>query len=122
MNASRKRAQKASQGDKHNAGQGAPQEVQQGILLSQQSVRQMRRNLHELANTLTGVMIAGGLLTQYLEGGSLAGYAADVCEATERGSHLVRELRGYLLAAYGEMDAGGGLTKPEAGHGEAATQ
>ena len=85
-----------------NANGAAPSNEPQGIWLSDQSVRQMRSQLHELANTLTGVMIAGGLLTQFLEGGSLAGYAADVCEASERGSLLVCELRGHLLAACGE--------------------
>jgi len=87
----------------------APSDEPQGIWLSQQSVRQMRSHLHALANTLTGVMIAGGLLTQFLEGGSLAGYAADVCEASERGSQLVRELRGHLRAACGEAEVIGAV-------------
>ncbi len=90
-----------------NASGAAPSNEPQGIWLSEQSVRQMRSHLHALANTLTGVMIAGGLLTQFLEGGSLAGYAADVCEASERGSLLVRELRGHLLAACGEAEVMG---------------
>lgn len=92
-----------------NANGAAPSNEPQGIWLSHQSVRQMRSQLHELANTLTGVMIAGGLLTQFLEGGSLAGYAADVCEASERGSLLVCELRGHLLAACGEAEAIGAV-------------
>lgn len=122
MNAKSTTAQGGEQNAIQNAPQDATQDVDQGILLSQQSVRLMRRNLHELANTLTGVMIAGGLLNQYLDGGSLAAYAADVCEATERGSHLVRELRRQLLAAAGEADAGGGLAKSKAGHEEASKQ
>jgi hypothetical protein len=73
-----------------------------GIVLDGDSVRAMRHNMHELANVFTGVMIAAGLLSQYLEGGSLAPYASDICEESERGSALVRELRGQLLAACGD--------------------
>ena len=65
----------------------------------------MRHRLHELANVFTGVMIAGGLLSQYLEGGSLQHYAADICEGSERGCALVREIRSQLLAACGEVEA-----------------
>ncbi len=43
-----------------------------------------------------------GLLSQYLAGGSLQHYAADICEGSERGCVLVRELRSQLLAACGE--------------------
>ena len=68
-------------------------------------VQTMRHRLHELANVFTGVVIAGGLLSQYLEGGSLRQYAADICEGSERGCALVRELRSQLLAACGELEA-----------------
>jgi hypothetical protein len=75
------------------------------IQLQSEQVKAMRRCLHELANIFTGMMIAGGLLEQYLEGGSLAGYATDLNSGCERGSSVVRELRGHLLAASGEAEA-----------------
>jgi hypothetical protein len=75
------------------------------VILDGDSVRAMRFRLHELANVFTGVMIAGGLLSQYLEGGSLQQYAADICEGSERGSALARELRSQLLAACCEAEA-----------------
>ena len=76
------------------------------ILLDGSEVQAMRHRLHELANVFTGVMIAGGLLSQYLEGGSLRQYATDICEGSERGGSLVRELRSQLLAACGEREVG----------------
>jgi hypothetical protein len=75
------------------------------VILDGDGVRIMRHRLHELANDFTGVMIAGGLLSQYLEGGSLQHYASDICEGSERGCALVRELRSQLLAARGEVKA-----------------
>jgi hypothetical protein len=75
-----------------------------GIILDAESVRAMRFRMHELANVFTGVMIAAGLLSQYLEGGLLKPYAEDVCEGSERGSALVREIRSLLLAACGEVE------------------
>lgn len=74
-----------------------------GVILDSESVQAIRFRMHELANVFTGVMIAAGLLSQHLEGGSLAQYAADICEGSERGSLLVREIRGQLLAASGEV-------------------
>lgn len=73
------------------------------LTLDGESVRTMRRRLHELANVFTGVMIGAGLLSEYLEGGSLQTYVADICEDSERGSVLVRELRSQLLVACGEV-------------------
>jgi hypothetical protein len=76
-----------------------------GAILDGNELRAMRCRLHELANVFTGTMISGGLLSQYLEGGSLQQYATDICECSERGSVLVRELRGQLLAACGEAES-----------------
>jgi hypothetical protein len=76
----------------------------EGVILDGDSVRRIRCCTHELANVLTGVMIAAGLLSQYLEGGSLALHAEDICQCSERGSALVREIRSQLLAACGEVD------------------
>jgi hypothetical protein len=74
------------------------------ILLDGSQGEAMRLLLHELANILTGVMISGGLLSQYLESQPLAHYAAGVCEGCERGCDLLRELRGVLVSACGEPD------------------
>lgn len=96
------------------------------IVLDGSQVAAMRRLLHELSNVLTGVMISGGLLAQYLHPGrpgpgqpgaasaaqgaaqerALWQYAAGVCEGCERGGALLRELRSQLLAARGEADPG----------------
>jgi hypothetical protein len=65
-------------------------------------LEQLRLRLHELANVFTGVIIAGGLLCNRLEGEDLRRYAADICEGSERGCALVSELRSRLLAASGE--------------------
>ncbi len=73
------------------------------LTLDGESVRTMRRRLHELANVFTGVMIACGLLSEYLEGGSLQSYVGDICQGSERGSALVRELHSQLLEACGEV-------------------
>lgn len=75
------------------------------VILDSPGVQVMRHRLHELANVFTGVMIAGGLLSQHLEGGSLQHYAADILEGSERGCALVREFRSQLLAASGEAEA-----------------
>jgi len=75
------------------------------ITLDGEAVRAMRHGLHELANVFTGVMIASGLLSQYLESGSLQHYATDICEGSDRGCELVREIRSRLLAACGEVEA-----------------
>lgn len=77
------------------------------VVLETSEVQAMRHRLHELANVFTGVMIAAGLLSQYLEGGSLQHYAADICEGSDRGCALVREIRSQLLAASGETEAAG---------------
>jgi hypothetical protein len=75
------------------------------VVLDSEGIRAMRHHLHELANVFTGVMIGGGLLSQYLEGGSLQHYASDICEGSQRGCVLVRELRTQLLNACGEGKA-----------------
>jgi len=85
---------------------GTPGMGEQGtVLLDGAAMQAMRRRLHELANVFTGVMIAGGLLSQFLEGGPLRTYASDICEVSERGCALVREIRSQLLAASGELEA-----------------
>jgi hypothetical protein len=76
-----------------------------GFLLEQGAVHAMRRCLHELANVFTGLMIAGGLLAQRPELESLQRYVTDLCDGSERGSALVRELRSQLLAVCGEAEA-----------------
>lgn len=89
-------------------GNGSPQAAKHSaVVLEITEVQAMRHRLHELANVFTGVVIAAGLLTHYLEGGSLRQYAADICEGSERGCALVRELRSQLLAACGEPEAAG---------------
>lgn len=73
-----------------------------GVLLSADAVREMRHDLHELANVLTGVMMSGGLLAQQLGPSPLNHYTTDICECSERCSALVRDIRGHLLEACGE--------------------
>jgi len=75
------------------------------FILDQNAVHAMRRGLHELANVFTGLMIAGGLLSQRPELESLQHYVTDLCDGSERGSALVRELRSQLLAVCGEAEA-----------------
>jgi hypothetical protein len=77
-------------------------------LLEGGGLEAMRHRLHELANVLTGVIIAGGLLCNRLEGEELQRYAADICEGSQRGSALISELRSRLLAAWGELVRGRG--------------
>lgn len=85
----------------------SPVEKEPGtIVLDGSQLAAMRHLMHELSNILTGVMISGGLLAQYLEGNGLRQYAAGVCEGCERGGALLRELRSQLLAACGEAGAG----------------
>jgi hypothetical protein len=92
------------------------------VLLGSSEVQAMRHRLHELANVFTGVMIAGGLLSQYLQGGALLPYASDICESSERGCVLVRELRSQLLYACGEQEAdkSGNAIEPEQGNPESS--
>jgi len=86
---------------------GSPVMVSLGsITMDAPRVLAIRQSLHELANILTGVLIAGGLLAQFLESGSLQQYASNVCESGERGSALVREIRSQLLASCGEREVG----------------
>ena len=86
---------------------GSPVMVSLGsITMDAPRVLAIRQSLHELANILTGVLIAGGLLAQFLESGSLQQYASNVCESGERGSALVREIRSQLLACCGEPEVG----------------
>ena len=79
----------------------------ESVLLDSESVRAIRHRLHELANALTGISIAGGLLSQYLEGGSLGHYAIDICDSNERASALAREIRTLIVEG-----AGGAETPP----------
>ncbi len=74
------------------------------FILDQEAAQGMRHCLHELANIFTGLMIAGGLLAQHPEMESLERYVTDLCEGSERGSALVRELRSKMLAACGEAE------------------
>jgi hypothetical protein len=88
---------------------GSPAMVGLGsAILDSSGVQSMRHNLHELANVFTGVMIAGGLLSQHLRAGSLQHYASSICESSERGSDLVREIRSQLMAACDEVGAPNG--------------
>jgi hypothetical protein len=75
------------------------------VIVDEVAIRAIRHRLHELANVFTGVMLAGGLLAQHLEGGSLGNYAADICEGSERGAALVWEIRNQLLSAGGGLEA-----------------
>jgi hypothetical protein len=87
-------------------GNGSPQAVKLcTVILDGSEVQRMRQRLHELANVFTGVVIASGLLCQYLDSGPLRHYASDIHEGSERGCSLVRELRSQLLAAAGELEA-----------------
>jgi hypothetical protein len=79
------------------------------IALDDAGAAAMRQRLHELANVLTGLVIAGGLLCERLEAAELRRYAADIRESGERGSALVRELRRTLLAASGGPEEQAGL-------------
>jgi hypothetical protein len=95
-------------------GNGSPLSAKHcAVILDSSEVLAMRHRLHELANVFTGVMIAGGLLSQYLEGGPLQQYASNVREGSERGCTLVRELRTQLLAAGGELEAAQGGSMAE---------
>ena len=85
------------------------------FLLDQGAMHAMRRCLHELANVFTGLMIAGGLLAQRPELESLQPYVTDLCDGSERGSVLVRELCSQLLAVCGEA----GAAQPEPASGPA---
>lgn len=91
-------------------GAGDPGANLGSVTLTQDGVRAMRRSLHELANVLTGVMIAGDLLSLHLAAGRLQPYAADICAGIERGCVLVRGLRSQLLSACGEAEASPGGT------------
>jgi hypothetical protein len=84
------------------SGSPAPAGFGSSVTMSNSAVLAMRHNLHELANVFTGVMLAGGLLAQFLEAGSLQHYASNICESGERGSALVREIRSQLLASCGD--------------------
>jgi hypothetical protein len=100
---------------------GLPMTAKLGaVLLDSSEVQTMRHRLHELANVFTGVMIAGGLLSQYLKRGALRQYADDICESSERGCVLVRELRSQLLCASGEQAAGQSGNAIEPGQGTPA--
>jgi len=92
-----------------NETSGSPaMEALQSVILETSEVQAMRHRLHELANVFTGVMIAAGLLSQFLDGGSLQHYAADICEGSDRGCTLVQEIRSQLLAASGEAETAAG--------------
>jgi hypothetical protein len=85
---------------------GNPELVTPGaIFLDGAEVKAIRKRLHDLANVFTGVMIAGGLLAQYLEESPLRSYASEICDGSERGCVLVREIRSQILAACGELEA-----------------
>jgi hypothetical protein len=68
------------------------------VVIDGERVRAIRSCLHELANVLTGTMIATGLLAQRLNDEELKHYVEDIGEGGERGSALVCEIRGHLLA------------------------
>lgn len=97
-----------SEGNTGKAGASGADVSLGSVSLTQDGVRAMRHNLHELANVFTGVMIAGDLLALRLAEGSLRPYAVDICTGSARGCALVRELRSQLLAACGETEASAG--------------
>jgi len=88
------------------------------FILDEGAAQAMRHCLHELANVFTGLMIASGLLLQRPEMESLQHHLANLCEGSERGSALVRELRSQLLAACGEAEA----VRPDSGLGASLGQ
>lgn len=58
--------------------------------------QRLRYIMHELSNLLTGVLVSGGLLKQALKDDRREHYAAEICDAGERGAGLVREARSLL--------------------------
>jgi hypothetical protein len=77
------------------------------LALDGSEVEAMRLRLHELANVLTGLAIAGSLLCERLQAVELRRYAANIRDGGERGSVLVCELRRALLALSGGAEEGG---------------
>ena len=75
-----------------------PERHYESVELSETEVRTIRMALHEIANVFTGMMLSGGLLQHALKGDLRERYAAEICGAGERGSKLVREARGVLVA------------------------
>ncbi|HUO59445.1 MAG TPA: hypothetical protein VMU24_02180 [Candidatus Acidoferrales bacterium] len=67
------------------------------IVLEVERVREMRAVLHELANVFTGILVAGGVLAQKLQGTDFADRAASLCDLGERGAELSRRTRALLL-------------------------
>jgi nitrogen-specific signal transduction histidine kinase len=88
------------------------------ISLDSSEVQAMRHRIHELANVFTGVMIAGDLLSHYLEAESLRPYVSHIREGSARGCVLVREIRSQLLAACGEVEAATNGNSADATHGQ----
>jgi nitrogen-specific signal transduction histidine kinase len=56
----------------------------------------LRSILHELSNSLTGMLVTSGLLRQALKGDCRERYSQELCEGGERSAALVREARSLL--------------------------
>ena len=91
----------SSEMDKSDARRLSEEAQAGGLVLDGAQAAAMRRLMHELSNVLTGVMISGGLLAQYVQENALRQYAAGVCEGCERGCEVLRELRSRLSNACG---------------------
>lgn len=64
---------------------------------------ELRRVLHDLSNTLTGLLMNAGLLGVALRGNErLRRYADEITGSGERGAALVRHARSMLLPPGGE--------------------
>jgi hypothetical protein len=69
------------------------------LVLQPPQIEAIRELLHELANVLTGVMIAGGLMVETLQQTPLGASASTLYGDCERGRRLVWELRTVLSEA-----------------------
>ncbi len=57
---------------------------------------ELRKLIHELSNSTTGMLISSGLLAQLLAGDERRRYCEQINEAGERTASLVREVRALL--------------------------
>jgi hypothetical protein len=75
------------------------------VVITRAQIEAMRQMLHELANIITGVMLASGLLSEYLQHTPAANSASALYGDCERGRRLVWELRNVLLGAREELQS-----------------
>ena len=66
------------------------------VVLNQVQCLELRKLIHELNNTTTGILISSGLLTQLLAGDQRCRYSEQINQAGERTATLVREVRALL--------------------------